>query len=99
MKSLIEIKEKLNKLYKFREELHDAPNCTYRDVDSEIKALSFVIKNYDEDKVKAYLKKSNENLKKMFMSMMRRQSGGSYNEYLKETEIKLRINMLTWVLD
>ena len=31
--------------------------------------------------------------------MMRRQSGGSHNEYLKETEIKLRINMLKLVLN
>ncbi|HPM22041.1 MAG TPA: hypothetical protein PLY35_12405 [Thermotogota bacterium] len=40
MKNLIEIKEKLNKLYEFRKELRSAPNSIYRDVDSEIKALS-----------------------------------------------------------
>ncbi len=102
MKTLEQIKNRYTALINDKKHAMSIPGHTgyeLREYDSKIKALSFVIKNYNETAVKNYIKKSNENLRKMFYSLMRNNGNETLNHYYKETEIRNRLQQLEWCLE
>jgi len=101
MKTLETIKKEYDNLIKQKKEsikFGGLLDCQIRAYDTQIRALSFCIKNYDENKIKDWIKQSENTLRKIFATIIRCNGNSTLNQYYKETEIRERVSILNWVL-
>ena len=100
MKNQTLIKIELKELYKYKKSLNPShtPKSLYRDIDSEIKALSFVDKNYNEEKVKKYYNDLLRKKHNLFTTIYRHGGNSTLNQYYLETDLNIKIVTIKDVL-